>query len=280
MSSQRKTILITGAATGIARHTSIAYARRGHRVIVTARSIEALAPLKQEAEAKGLTLEYDVLDITNGEQSKALAAKYTIDVLLNSAANGETGPIVEEPIERVRDNFETNVFGTLLVIQAFAPQMMQRKSGRIIIMSSMVGLALPMFFNSYAGTKAAIESFAGSMRNELKYFNIDVVIMNPGRIDGGHNAQISDTKFSWLKPDSLYYPLIEEMKRHDRVLLENAYPIESVVRDLIKAVEDAKPRVRYASPGKYQVGLLLLRLLPSRTLDWIFFKADRLKFLK
>lgn len=280
MNTTAKTILITGAGSGIAKQTALRLAQRGHHVIATARSLEKLESLKQEALADNLTLTYDVLDITNFDQAKALAAKYTIDTLINSAANGQTGPIVEEPIERVRANFDTNVFGTLQVIQAFAPQMMQRKSGRIIVVSSIVGLALPMFFNSYASTKAAIESIAGSMRNELKYFNIDVVIMNPGRIDGGHNGRIAETKFEWLQPDSLYQPYVEEMKRHDRVLLENAYPIPPVVDDMVKAVEDSKPRIRYASPIKYRFGIFLLRLMPTRLQDWIFFKADRLRFLK
>jgi short-subunit dehydrogenase len=280
MNTTAKTILITGAGSGIALQTAIELAKIGHHVIATARSIPELDDLQQQAESQQLVLTYDALDITNNDQAVALAKKYTIDTLINSAANGETGPIVEEPMQRVRANFETNVFGTLQVIQAFAPQMIARKSGRIIVVSSFVGLALPMFFNSYASTKAAMESIAGSLRNELRYFNVDVVIMNPGRIDGGHNAKIAATKYDWIKKDSPYHALEDEMKTHDRLLLDNAYPIRPVVLDMIKAVQATRPRIRYASPSKYRLGLVLIRLMPTRFQDWVFFKADRLKFLK
>jgi short-subunit dehydrogenase len=275
-----KTVLITGAASGIAFQAALELAARGHQVVATARHLEDLDKLKAAANKQKLGLDYQALDITDPEAAKQLASKYTIDVLINSAASGETGPIAELPLERVRANFETNVFGTLAVIQAFVPQMIARRSGRIVVMSSMAGLTTPMFFNPYSGTKAAIESISASLRNELKYFNVEVAVVVPGRIDGGHNARIAATKYDWLKSDSPYYPLIDEMKQHDRMLLDNAYPIKPVVRDIVKAVEDKKPRVHYATPSKYRLGLLMLRLMPSRMQDWLFFKADRLLLFK
>jgi short-subunit dehydrogenase len=275
-----KTILITGAGSGIAKQTALTLAARGHNVIATGRTLADLQQLRLDAEQQNLQLTYDVLDVTSAEQAQSVVGKYQIDVLLNNAAIGDTGPIAEVPLDRVRQNFEVNVLGTLNVIQTVVLQMSQRRNGRIIIMSSIVGLFTPMFFNPYAGTKAALESMAASLRNELKYFNIDTVVINPGRIDGGHNAKIAATKYEWITPASPYYPYIEEMKRHDHMLLDNAYPIDRVVPSIVAAVEAKHPRVRYAAPLKYRLNLFFGRLLPSRLQDWIFFKADRFKFLK
>ncbi|HEX3569083.1 MAG TPA: SDR family oxidoreductase [Candidatus Saccharimonadales bacterium] len=280
MKQDQKVILITGAATGIGRATALTLAARGHKVIATSYSRESLAELERAAQSQNLTLTYDVLDITNTAQVQEVAQKYLIDVLLNNAAIGDTGPIVEVPLDHVRRNFEVNVVGTLGVIQAVVPQMIARKQGRIIVMSSMVGVTTPMFMNPYAGTKAALESFCDSMRNELAYFNIDVSAINPGRVDGGHNAKIAATKYEWLAPNSPYYSLIEEMKRHDHMLLDNAYGIDTVVPYIVKAIEAAHPKTHYAAPFKYRLGLFFNRLLPSRARDWVFFKATRLKFLK
>lgn len=276
----KQTIFITGAATGIGHQAALELARRGHRVIATAQHLADLTALRQAAEAAQLALTYDELDITSTEQAQVMARKYQIDVLINNAAIGDSGPIVEVPLERVRTNFDVNVTGTLNVIQAFVPQFIKRRQGRIVVMGSMVGLVTPLFFNPYSATKAAIESICASMRMELRYFNIAVVTVNPGRIDGGHNAAIEATKYDWLKQSSPYYPLLGEMQRHDDMMLQHAYPIASILPAIVQAVEAKHPRLRYATPFKYRLGLFFIRLLPSRTIDWIFMKATRLKLFK
>jgi short-subunit dehydrogenase len=227
---QAKTILITGAGSGIGKDTAIGLAKRGHHVIASDVTRQRLSKLEAEATSLGLELEYIGLDITKQENVDESASKYAVDVLINNAGSGETGPIAEVPLERVKRNFDINVFGTLRVIQAFTPGMIKRKSGRIIIMGSMVGLTTPMFFSPYSSTKAALESIAASLRNELSYFNIPVIVINPGRIDGGHNALIAATKYEWLKEGSPYYPLIEEMKRQFKKLSRTFIHVSATLR--------------------------------------------------
>lgn len=276
----KQTVLITGAASGIGQQAALALAARGHRVIATARSLERLAGLRQEAEARGLTLIYDVLDIANEQQARQLAAKHTVNTLLCNAAIGDTGPIVEVPLPRVRANFEINVTGTLAVIQAFVPQMMQRRGGRVVVMSSMAALAAPPFFNPYASTKAALESLCASLRMELRRFDVQVAVINPGRINGGHNAEIVAAKYDWLAPNSPYRPFLADMKRHDAAILRGGYPIRSIMPSIIATVESPRPRLRYAAPFKYRLGLGLMRLLPTRLIEWIMRQPGRLAFLK
>jgi len=280
MNTHPKTILVVGVDATITHHIALGLAERGHHVIATAQSTEALESVQKDADAKRLSLTLRQLDVRDRGKVDALAAELTIDVLLNGITSGNTGPLVEEPMDRVRQHYDLDVFGTLNVVQAFSAQMIRRKSGRIVFLSSMIGLSLPLFFNSFASTKLVIESFAGSLRNELKYFNVDIVVLNPGRINDGDTARIAAGKYEWVTETSPFFPLIEEMKRHDKVLLDNAGSVESVVRTAIAAVEARKPRIRYASPGYYNISLFLLRLMPTRLQDWSFFKSNRMKTFK
>ena len=135
-----KTVMITGAGSGFGKGASLALAARGHNVIATTETEEHAAELR--AEAPQLTVEK--IDITTDDVAKA--AEWDIDVLINNAGAGQTGPMADVPIDRVRRLFEVNVFGTLAVTQAVLPRMAAKGSGRIIIMSSISGvLSAPAF---------------------------------------------------------------------------------------------------------------------------------------
>ena len=129
-----KTVMITGAGSGFGKGAALALAGRGHSVIATTETEEQAAALR--AEAPELTVEK--LDITTDDVSAAAA--WDLDVLINNAGAGQTGPLADVPIDRVRRLFDVNVFGTLAVTQAVLPRMVARGDGRIIIMSSISGV--------------------------------------------------------------------------------------------------------------------------------------------
>ncbi|MEY4449380.1 MAG: hypothetical protein RLZZ433_2395, partial [Pseudomonadota bacterium] len=104
-----KTILITGAATGIGKDTAMALAQRGHRVLATTQTTEQAASLRQAAAQAGVALEVFKLDITS-EPDREQLDQYTLDVLINNAALGESGSLAEVDMNRVRKLFEVNVF--------------------------------------------------------------------------------------------------------------------------------------------------------------------------
>ena len=129
-----KNVLITGAGSGFGKMASLALAERGHAVIATTETEEQAAALASEAPG----LRVLKLDITTDDV--ALVGDLDIDVLINNAAIGQTGPMADVPMERMRRIFDVNVFGSLAVTQAAVPAMVARGSGRIIIVSSIAGI--------------------------------------------------------------------------------------------------------------------------------------------
>ena len=195
-----KTVLVTGAGSGFGKGTSLALAARGHKVIATTETDEQAATLA--AEAPQLTVER--IDITTDDVDKVTA--WNIDVLINNAGMGQTGPMADVPMERIRRIFEVNVFGTLAITQKVLAGMIKRGSGRVIVMSSIGGLHSFPTFGPYNMTKHALEGMGKAMRLELAPQGIDVCMINPGPHDTGFNDSMADSMWEWFGEKSLQAP--------------------------------------------------------------------------
>ena len=195
-----KTVLVTGAGSGFGKGTSLALAARGHKVIATTETDEQAATLA--AEAPQLTVER--IDIPTDDVDKVTA--WNIDVLINNAGMGQTGPMADVPMERIRRIFEVNVFGTLAITQKVLAGMIKRGSGRVIVMSSIGGLHSFPTFGPYNMTKHALEGMGKAMRLELAPQGIDVCMINPGPHDTGFNDSMADSMWEWFGEKSLQAP--------------------------------------------------------------------------
>jgi NAD(P)-dependent dehydrogenase (short-subunit alcohol dehydrogenase family) len=195
-----KTVLVTGAGSGFGKGTSLALAARGHKVIATTETDEQAATLA--AEAPQLSVER--IDITTADVDKVTA--WDIDVLINNAGMGQTGPMADVPMERIRRIFEVNVFGTLAITQKVLAGMIKRGSGRVIVMSSIGGLHSFPTFGPYNMTKHALEGMGKAMRLELAPQGIDVCMINPGPHDTGFNDSMADSMWEWFGEKSLQAP--------------------------------------------------------------------------
>lgn len=195
-----KTVMITGAGSGFGKGASLALAARGHNVIATTETDEQAAALR--AEAPQLTVEK--LDITSADVAKTAA--WDIDVLINNAGAGQTGPMADVPIDRVRRLFEVNVFGTLVVTQHVLRGMVAKGAGRIIIVSSIAGVVSGPSFGPYSMTKHALEAMGKAMRAELASQGIDVTLLNPGPYLTGFNDRMADSMWEWFGDNSLNAP--------------------------------------------------------------------------
>jgi NAD(P)-dependent dehydrogenase (short-subunit alcohol dehydrogenase family) len=191
-----KTILITGAGSGFGRGAALKLRARGHRVI-GATLTEAQAQDLIAAGVEGVKL-----DITNPADLAMAEATYDVDVLLNNAGRGQLGPLATVPMESVRQVFEVNVFGTLLITRALIPAMRRRGSGRIIIVSSIAGLFSAALSGPYAMTKHALEAMAKSLRAEMQPYGIEVCKLNPGPYATGFNDQMVDGVQEMVAPGS------------------------------------------------------------------------------
>ena len=145
------------------------------------------------SEAPGLTVER--LDITTGDIDKANG--WELDVLVNNAAVAQTGPLADIPTERVRRTFEVNVFGTLSLTQAVLAGMVRRGGGRVIIVSSIMGVRTAPAFGPYAMTKHALEAMGKSLRAEMAPLGVDVTLLNPGPYQTGFNDRMVTTMWEW-----------------------------------------------------------------------------------
>jgi NAD(P)-dependent dehydrogenase (short-subunit alcohol dehydrogenase family) len=180
------TIMITGAGSGLNNGAALELARRGHDVIACVEIYPQVRSLELQAKALGVDLRIEKIDVTK-EGDRRRAASWDVDVLVNGAGIIEGGAIVDIPAENLRRQFEVNVFGPVQLTQGIARKMVARRSGKIIFMSSVVGILSGPFVGAYGASKHAIEAIAETMAMELQEFGIEVAVINPGPYLTGFN---------------------------------------------------------------------------------------------
>jgi NAD(P)-dependent dehydrogenase (short-subunit alcohol dehydrogenase family) len=226
-----KTVMVTGAGSGFGKGASLALAARGHRVIATTENDAHAEALR--AEAPQLTVEK--LDITSADVAKA--ADWDIDVLINNAGVGQSGPMADVPLDRVRHLFDVNVFGTLAVTQSVLPRMVAKGAGRIIIVSSIAGVMVGPSFGPYSMTKHALEAMGKAMRAELAPQGIDVTLLNPGPYLTGFNDRMADSMWEWFGDASLNAPATPMFKMMGEFVTTGQMDPAEVVTRMVELTE-------------------------------------------
>jgi NADP-dependent 3-hydroxy acid dehydrogenase YdfG len=187
MSKQQKVWFITGSSRGFGRVWAEAALKRGDKVAATARDTKSLQPLVETYGDAVLPLALDVTDRNAVFEAVGQAYKHfgKLDVILSNAGYGCMGAIEEIPFEDIKANFETNVFGTLSVIQAALPYLRAQKSGHIITVSSIGGIVVFPTGGIYNATKFAVEAFSEALAGEVAGLGIKVTILEPGSFKTG-----------------------------------------------------------------------------------------------
>jgi NAD(P)-dependent dehydrogenase (short-subunit alcohol dehydrogenase family) len=190
---QKRTVAITGAGGGLGRETALAFAAKGYRVFGTALKPEEIADLRA---ASGGAVTLTICDITQESGVAAWAqevvgqTKGGLDLLIQNAGTLTPGPLEALKLDAIKGEFNVNVFGPLLVTNAFLPAL-RKQRGRIVYISTWTA-SLPLPFNGPSGaSKAALEVIATIHRAELKPFGIDVVIAAPGNMRTGGPALVA-----------------------------------------------------------------------------------------
>jgi short-subunit dehydrogenase len=279
MSNSSKTILITGATAGIGRFTALHLAKLGHHVIASGRKVDELEKLK--AEAGTLDLETVLLDVTSATSIAAAVVEVDgmtkgkgPDVLVNNAGFGILGPTSEISESEMRRQYETNVFGLMNVTRAFLPKMMERRAGRIINVSSVGGRMTLPYFGVYNSTKYAVESLSDALRYELRPFNIDVALIEPGIIRTNFEATaVSGLSQFASTPYGVAVRKYEEMSKFADKFASN--PIV-IAKAITRAVKARRAAARYVAPRSQHMIFLASALLPRRVWDWAMRKVGNL----
>jgi short-subunit dehydrogenase len=207
-------ILITGAGSGIGKLTALTLGKIGKEVIATTETERQAALLKEDAKALNIPLYTEKIDITD-ETDRKKAWDWDVDILVNNAGVSEGGSLVDVPEKNFRNQYEVNVFGTLLFTQGIARQMIKKQSGRIIFITSISGLMANAFSGSYVSSKYALEGIASTLSQELMEFNIEVATVNHGPFLTGFNDEEFERYRNWprrpeeytFNPKELSFPL-------------------------------------------------------------------------
>ncbi|MGQ0805645.1 MAG: SDR family oxidoreductase [Actinomycetota bacterium] len=229
-------VLITGCSTGFGRATAVELTKRGHDVVATARKPESLDDLDVAERIR--------LDVDDDASVKDAVAKAgTLDALVNNAGFGVVGPIEKLPLADARRLFDTNVFGTMRMIQAVAPGMRERGSGTIVNVTSLAGRVAPPLGGVYAASKWAVEGMSEALHYELGHFGVRVRLVEPG---------FFATEFQGKEPrHALDSPPYDELDRQWQASFEKLRggaepqgpePVAAVIAD---AVESTERRLRW-----------------------------------
>ena len=181
MGAISKAVLITGCSSGIGEATARRLAGNGWTVYATARRLEAIEHLK---DAGCHTLALDVTDEASMRAAvdEVQGTDGAVGVLINNAGYSQSGPIEQVPLEAVRRQFETNVFGLVALTQLVLPKMREQRWGRIVNVGSMGGRVTFPGGGFYHATKHALEAISDALRFEVRGFGVNVVLIEPGLI--------------------------------------------------------------------------------------------------
>jgi NAD(P)-dependent dehydrogenase (short-subunit alcohol dehydrogenase family) len=243
----RPVALVTGCSTGIGFETAILLARRGYRVFATLRDLKKAGPLK-EASA-GLPVEILQLDVDKPSSVKKAVAAIVkkagrIDVLVNNAGWGAFGAMEEFSDEEIHAQYETNVFGLLRVTRAVLPILRAQKSGRIVHIGSLAGKMTFAGIGLYCSTKHAVEAITESLRFEVRPFNIQIAVVEPGTIRTPFKVNRRLAR-AFLEKKSAYQGILEKILHFGNHPPASAPGPRRVAQKVLQALQSSPMAVRY-----------------------------------
>jgi NAD(P)-dependent dehydrogenase (short-subunit alcohol dehydrogenase family) len=272
-STTSRAALVTGCSSGIGRATAERLAAAGWTVYATARKPETLG----ELEARGCrTLALDVTDEASMRAAVEAVegAHGAVGALVNNAGYSQSGAIETVPIEKVRAQFETNVFGLVRLCQLVLPKMRAARGGRIVNLSSMGGKLVFPGGGFYHATKYAVEAISDALRFEVKGFGIDVIVVEPGLIRTSFGTTAAGGVSEAGADEGDYAQFNAHVAAATEGIYESGGPIarlgggpEAVAEVIEKALAAKRPRPRYRVTASAKLLMTQRALLPDRAWD-------------
>jgi NAD(P)-dependent dehydrogenase (short-subunit alcohol dehydrogenase family) len=272
MSEPSKAVLVTGCSSGIGRATALRLAGAGWKVYASARRPETISDLR---DAGCQTLALDVTD----EQSMQAAvdtvqqAEGAVGVLINNAGYSQSGAVETVPLEAVRRQFETNVFGLVRLTQLVLPKMREQRWGKIVNVGSMGGRLTFPGGGHYHATKHAVEAISDAMRFELRGFGIDVILLEPGLITTefgeAATASMADTAIDGDDPYATFNATVGAVTKgaYDGPMKLLGGGPDRVAKTIERALKRRNPPARITITPSAKLTIAMRRLLPDRAWD-------------
>jgi short-subunit dehydrogenase len=276
---QQKTILITGCSSGIGYDSAFALAKRGHHVIASCRKqadVEKLIALGLEAVHMDVN---DQHSIAQGFSDALTKANGRIDVLINNAGYGQIGALEDVPHQLLVEQFNTNVFGLMGLTRLVIPVMRQQNQGRIINISSLLGIVSLPFRGAYNASKYAVEGLSDTLRLELKPSGINVITIQPGPVESRFRDNAVDYSLKKIDTEDScfqrqYTKMLGSYRQQKTDSIFTKQP-DAVIKKLIHAVEASNPKAKYPVTLPSYLFLSLKRLLTVNMLDRVLTRVSR-----
>jgi NAD(P)-dependent dehydrogenase (short-subunit alcohol dehydrogenase family) len=272
MAEASKAVLITGCSSGIGHATAEHLAARGWTVYASARRTESIEDL---AKRGCRTLSLDVTDEDSMRAAVAAVedAEGAVGVLVNNAGYSQSGALETLPLDRLRAQFETNVFGLVRMCQLVLPGMRRQGGGKIVNVSSMGGRLTFPGGGAYHGTKHAVEALSDALRFEVRGFGVDVVLIEPGLIKtrfgetaaGSIDAAAADGDDPYTDFNAAVGTATAEV--YEGPLARLGGGPETVARAIERAITSRRPKTRYKVTPSARLILAQRRLLSDRAWD-------------
>jgi NAD(P)-dependent dehydrogenase (short-subunit alcohol dehydrogenase family) len=269
-----RSVVITGASTGIGWASARILLDRGFRVFGSVRKQADADRLKSEFGAKFTPLIFDVTDeaavLAAAREVRTALNGETLAGLVNNAGIAVSGPVLEIAVNEFRRQMEVNFIGPILATQAFGPLLgsdltLKGPKGRIVMISSVAGKNGNPMTSPYAASKHALEGLSESLRRELMLFGIDVVVIAPGAVKTPIWDKAQQVDISIYK-NSPYFPALEKIRAFMLTLAVTGLPVETIAGKVFEALTLPNPKVRYTLvPDPMQ--RWMAAVLPKRTFD-------------
>ena len=245
-----KTILFTGARSGIICGVIEKLKRKNYEIYVTVHTETQLEVVKEKYK-KDKNIHCMKIDVTE-KQDREKLNNLDIDILFCNGAVGYGGSISEMDMKLVRQNFEVNVFSNFELVQIVIANMIEKNKGKIIFMSSLAAIYPIPFLGSYSATKASISTLALTLRKELKLLGskIEVVVIEPGLYHTGFNQVMFQNKYEWMDIDSYFSECIHKIQQKERWLEKyvEKKSLRSIERRILEAIKDKHTCSIYRAP--------------------------------
>ncbi|GAB3517563.1 oxidoreductase [Emticicia fontis] len=260
-----KTVLVTGASSGIGKATAIYLAQNGYKVYGAARRVEKMQDLKAHG------IHPIALDVTKEESMVAcidqiLKEAGSVDILVNNAGSGYYGALEDMPISDAKYQMDVNVFGVARLIQLVLPMMRKNQYGKIVNISSVGGKVTLPIGVWYHASKFAIEGLSDALRKEVKQFGIDVIVIEPG----GTKSEMTELGSEYMmrvSGNTVYGSLTRGVNQMYQTVQKDAAEPVVIAKLIREGIEARNPKTRYTGAAGAKMMLFMRKILSDKLFD-------------
>ncbi|MCQ2850347.1 SDR family oxidoreductase [Helicobacter pylori] len=262
----QKVAVITGASSGIGLECALMLLNQGYKVYALSRHATLCVALNHAL------CECVDIDVSDSNALKEVFLNISTkedhcDVLINSAGYGVFGSVEDTPIEEVKKQFGVNFFALCEVVQFCLPLLKNKPHSKIFNLSSIAGRMSMLFLGHYSASKHALEAYSDALRLELKPFNVQVCLIEPGPVKSNWEKTAFEND---ERKDSLYALEVNAAKTFYASVYEKALSAKAVAQKIVFLTMSQKIKARYLIGLKTQLLLALYRILPSSWYDSLF----------